>query len=104
MQRYRVALSHAQLTQAASNLLGCALVLKRRVGLIIALASGLMESRPIAKSLCGFFKNRVHGACTHSPIVDVLRCVLCQRLRLLTLGLKNWKWRWAPRRKGLSSR
>ncbi len=77
MQRHRIALSDAQLPQAAGNFLGCALILQPSIGLIIAFAGGLMQSRSVAKSPGGFFEDRIHGARTHSPIVDVLRCGLC---------------------------
>ena len=72
--------------ETASNLFGCALVLEPRVRLIIALAGGLMQRRRIAKSPSGFFEDRVHGASTHSPIVDVLRCGLCWRSSCEHLG------------------
>ena len=77
MQRHGVALSDAQLAQAASDFFGCALVLEPSVRLIIALAGGLMQSRRVAESPGGFFEDRIHGASTHALIVDVLRCGLC---------------------------
>ncbi len=96
MQRDRVALPDSNPAEPAGDLFGGALILDPTVGLVVALARGLMQSGGFAIGLCRFFEDRVHGASTHAPIVDVLRCGLRWRIT----GLKSSKLRWRPRRSG----